>query len=79
MESTLDHPVFALSDPVLVISHDQEALSVVRGTHVTASVQHADTELFGVGVSDLSLVSDLLGHEVFKSVGWKRRKLLKIL
>ena len=29
MESVLDHPVFALSDPVLVISHDQETLTVV--------------------------------------------------
>ena len=71
IESFLYHLVFAFSDPVLVVSHDQEGLSVVGGAHVTSSVQHADSQLFCVGVTDFTIVSDLFGDEILESVGWK--------
>lgn len=69
-KSLLDHLVFTLSDPVLIVTHDQEALSVVGRGHVASGVQHTDTQLLGVGVADLPLISDLLRHKVFKSVSW---------
>lgn len=64
------HLVLRLSNPVLVVTHDQETLSVIGGRHVGSGIQHANTQLFGVGVTNLTLISKLLDNKVLKSVGW---------
>ena len=68
-EGLFDHLVLSLSHPVLVVSHDEKSLAVVGAGHVRTGVQHADSELLGVGVTDLTLVSEFLGDEILKSVG----------
>ena len=55
-----------------VYKRQLSVLTVVRRAHVRTGVQHADSELFGVCVTDLTFVSDLLGDEVFETVSWVR-------